>query len=321
MIFSSTIIPTVGRSSLDRAVQSVLDQSFNASNFEVIVVNDSGKPLPIRTWQLSNRVRIYHTNHRERSVARNTGAAVALGDYLHFLDDDDWILPGALQGFWELSREHPETDWLLGGSRLVDRQGDVLIELHHQLPQLCFIHTIAGEWIPLQASLISRSAFFAIGGFNPLISATEDVDLSRRILLQGALAETDQIIACIGMGTEESTTDHVRSSPDSRKAREAILEDPTAYHRMLISANTPYWSGRIVRAYLTSAIWNLRHRMLFTACSRSINSVLGFLRSYTHWIDASFWMAIFKPYQSQTFSRGFEAAESPLRSSLPANES
>jgi len=45
-MFSSTIIPTVNRATLAKAVCSVLDQSFSNADFEVIVVNDSGQLLP-----------------------------------------------------------------------------------------------------------------------------------------------------------------------------------------------------------------------------------------------------------------------------------
>ena len=76
-MFATTIIPTIGRATLSRAVRSVLDQAFDAADFEVIVVNDSGSPLPDAEWRRSERVRVVDTRRRERSVARNTGAAVA----------------------------------------------------------------------------------------------------------------------------------------------------------------------------------------------------------------------------------------------------
>src|SRR5688500_14656882 len=103
-MFASTIIPTIGRSKLSRAVTSVLNQSFTDDDFEIIVVNDSGHPLPQASWQQSARVRVLNTQRRERSVARNTGAAVAHGKYLHFLDDDDWLCSDAVQKWWELAR-------------------------------------------------------------------------------------------------------------------------------------------------------------------------------------------------------------------------
>src|SRR5215208_5782865 len=83
LMFVSTIIPTINRPTLSIAVQSVLDQNFDLDDFEVIVVNDSGKRLSDSTWMKSSKVRVIDTNRRERSVARNAGAAIALGKYLH----------------------------------------------------------------------------------------------------------------------------------------------------------------------------------------------------------------------------------------------
>jgi len=76
-MFCSTIIPTISRPTLARAVQSVLEQDFTAADFEVIVVNDSGKPLPADERQKSKRVHVLETNRRERSMARNIGAAIS----------------------------------------------------------------------------------------------------------------------------------------------------------------------------------------------------------------------------------------------------
>ena len=50
-MFCSTIIPTVNRPTLTRAVQSVLNQDYRQDDFEVIVVNDSGRPLSQAAWQ------------------------------------------------------------------------------------------------------------------------------------------------------------------------------------------------------------------------------------------------------------------------------
>jgi len=49
-VFVSYIIPTIGRSSLNVAVKSVLEQDFQRDEIEVIVVNDSGTPLPPEDW-------------------------------------------------------------------------------------------------------------------------------------------------------------------------------------------------------------------------------------------------------------------------------
>lgn len=304
-MFCSTIIPTIGRASLTRAVCSVLEQSFTADDFEVIVVNDSGQSLPPAEWQQSSRVRLIETQRRERSVARNTGAAIALGRYLHFLDDDDWLLPGAIDAFWALSQSS-EAEWLYGGTQLVDSNGAHLIQLDHGIHGNIFVQAMSGEWIPLQSSLIKASAFFAIGGFNPLLTGPEDIDLERRMALRYNFAVTNSVVACVRMKPEDSTTKYEQHPMASRRARENILNEPGVFARMRASADSAYWQGRIVRAYLTSAVWNLRHQRGTTALSRTVLGAIGMALAVRHLVAKDFWRALACRYQSETFRRGFE---------------
>ncbi|MGE5222658.1 MAG: glycosyltransferase family A protein, partial [Omnitrophica WOR_2 bacterium] len=230
-MFSSTIIPTVGRNSLSHSVCSVLDQSFSADGFEVIVVNDSGKPLPEMDWQSSSKVKVVNTQCRERGVARNTGAALAKGKYLHFLDDDDILLPGALQAFWELSQT-TDAAWLHGHYQSMDNQGNVLQEFDPEMEGNIFANLIAGEAIPLQASLLNADCFFKAGAFDPNIPGNEDRDLSRRMALAGKTAGTTHVVARIRIGQQGSTTDWSRIAEMDRWSREKALREPGAYQKL-----------------------------------------------------------------------------------------
>jgi GT2 family glycosyltransferase len=313
-MFCSTIIPTVGRPSLERAVSSILEQDFPPEECEVIVVNDSGEPLEPNEWKSSPRVRVIATQRRERSVARNAGAALAQGSYLHFLDDDDWLLPGALAAFQALARRSPGADWLYGVSRLVDRQGGDLIELRHGLAGNGFVQVMSGEWVPLQSSLVRAGAFFKVGGFNPAITGPEDVDLCRRIALAGDLAGMEAPAACIGMGSQGSTTDYARSPALSRLAREQILETPGVFARMRASARlagAPEWRGRMARIYLTSAAWNLGRGRVLRALSRASFFLAALGLSGTGLLSPAYWGALFTSYDSPTFRKGFQDARAP----------
>jgi len=301
--FCSVIIATVGRSSLALAVESVLQQSIPNESFEVLVINDSGKPLPKAEWQLGKSVKIISTNQRERSVARNTGAAVAKGRYLHFLDDDDWLAPEAYKSFFQLSQVS-NAKWLYGMTQLVDRQGHPTITLRHGLKGNCFVQAMAGEWIPLQSSLIDRKTFLAVGGFNPLLSGPEDIDLLRRVLLTEDVCETPNLIAYVIMGGKGSTTDYVQHPQASRWAREILLDSSNVHHRMRSSAVNSFWYGRMLRVYLTSAVWNLAHRRLLSAFSRIWSSIYTVLYAGTGWITKDFWRAVSRPYASITFENG-----------------
>lgn len=311
-MFSSTIIPTIARATLERAVRSVLDQEFTAAEFEVIVVNDSGQPLPAAGWQKDARVRVVDTQKRERIFARNTGAALARGRYLHFLDDDDWLMPGALHHIWQLARGLPEGSrghWLYGGSQLVDRNGTSLLQLHHEMSGNAFVQIMAGEWIPLQSSFIDAAAFFAAGGFTPGVLATQDVDLCRKIALHGDLYGTPALVSCIGMGAQGSSTDYDRAPQYSRWAREKILDQPGVFARLRSSHRRPCWRGRITRLYLTSVVWNLRQGRFFTALSRGLFALASIGVAGPALLSGEYWRAVRSAYQSETFARGRAQAQ------------
>jgi hypothetical protein len=307
LMFCSTVIPTIGRPSLTHAVESVINQELPHGEFEVIVVNDSGVPLPPASWQSSKQVQVIETNRRERSIARNTGAAAARGRYLHFLDDDDWLAPGALSHFWNLS-EQTRAPWLYGSSQLVDREHKPLIRLQHGIVGNCFLQVMAGEWIPLQSSLLEASAFFKVGGFNPRISGPEDIDLLRRIAHRGELAEIPNLVAYIVMGIQGSTTDYANHHKASQWSREQVLELHGVSSTMRRSATTPYWKGRLARVFLTSMVWNLQRGRFTNAASRGAAGIACILMSGMSILSMDYWRALTRPYASGTFAKGFDEA-------------
>jgi glycosyltransferase involved in cell wall biosynthesis len=308
-MFCSTIIPSIGRATLRRTVESVLAQEFDAGQHEVIVVNDSGQPLPPLGFEHDPRVQIVTTGRRERSVARNTGAAIARGAYLHFLDDDDWLVPGAMAALHDLAVRHPQAGFLYGATQVVDRQSKPILQLRPHQVGNCAVQTMAGEWIPLQASLIKSSAFYAVGGFNVLITGPEDIDLLRRIALTWDLAETDAIVATVGMGADNSSTNYTDHPRQSRIAREQILNQDGVFSRMRASAATPAWQGRLTRIYATSAIWNFQRGRWLTALSRLLAALWSLAAAGSALLHGSYWRALRRPYASETFARGFAAAQ------------
>jgi glycosyltransferase involved in cell wall biosynthesis len=287
-MFCSTVIPTIGRSTLSRAVYSVLDQVFGADDFEVIVVNDSGQTLPEMDWQHSGRVRVVDTNRRERSVARNTGAAIARGKYLHFLDDDDVFLPGALDAFWDLDQSS-DAVWLYGSYQSVDNEGHLINEFHPDVSGNVFALLVAGESIPFQASLLQTERFFAVGAYDPQITGVEDRDLGRRMALSGTVARASAVVAQIRVGEQGSTTDWSTLAEGDRWGREKALSELGAFARLRASATSSYLHGRVSRAYFASMGWNLRRRNMFTAASRLTSGVVF---AGCHLLSTEFWRGL-----------------------------
>jgi hypothetical protein len=164
---------------------------------------------------------------------------------------------------------------------------------------------MAGEWIPLQSSFIKAEIFHRLGGFSALISGPEDIDLLRRICLYGDVAGMQSLIASIERGEADSTTNYKQHPVLSRLARDQILDDPLAFHRMKENATSGYWLGRMLRIYFTSAIWNLQQKRLAMAASRLASGLAVIVLSHFRICSLGFWNALLKPYQSPTFARGF----------------
>jgi glycosyltransferase involved in cell wall biosynthesis len=287
-MFCSTVIPTIGRSTLSRAVYSVLDQAFRADDFEVIVVNDSGQALPEMDWQHSGRVRVVDTNRRERSVARNTGAAIARAKYLHFLDDDDVFLPGALDAFWDLDQSS-DAVWLYGSYQSVDNAGHLINEFHPDVSGDVFALLVAGESIPFQASLLQTERFFVVGAYDPQITGVEDRDLGRRMALSGTVARTSAVVVKIRVGEQGSTTDWSTLAEGDRWGREKALSELGAFARLRASATSSYLHGRVSRAYFASMVWNLKRRNMFVAANRA---TLGMIFAGQHMLSVDFWRGL-----------------------------
>lgn len=295
----STIIPTIGRSTLSRAVSSVLDQDFDRNKHEVIIVNDSGESLPREDWMASEQVKIIHTDRHNRSVARNSGASIARSMYLHFLDDDDWILPGAFRSLWDQAKAS-QAGWIYGGFHLVNTQGELIKEILPAETGNCFIHMIASEWIPLQASWINSKVFFDVGGFANLHSLDggyEDIDISRLVARYYDFARLPEPVAVIRFGDIDSTTNYNDLVRQNRRSREKCLDLPGTFSRLHASAkNSAYWQGKIAYYYLASFRWNIKQRRLTKAASRAAYLLLALAVSGPNMRFPFFWRGVWQPH-------------------------
>ena len=109
---------------LDKCVQSILDQTFR--DFELLLVDD-GSPDKCgemcEAWaKKDGRIRVIHKPNGGLSDARNAGIGQANGDYLLFVDSDDWIKKDMLATLYGLIRE-ADADMACCNFRSVNEDG------------------------------------------------------------------------------------------------------------------------------------------------------------------------------------------------------
>ena len=116
-VLVSVIVPVYNvEAYLGRCVDSILAQTYG--NLEVILVDDGTKDncdkLCDAYAAIDTRVRVIHKENGGLSSARNAGIDIARGEYLVFVDSDDWIEPDAVESMLSLALEH-QTELVVAG--------------------------------------------------------------------------------------------------------------------------------------------------------------------------------------------------------------
>lgn len=100
---------------LDRCIESVLSQDV-PGGMEVILVDDGSPdncPALCDAWaERDSRIRVVHQQNRGLGAARNAGLDIATGDYVTFIDSDDYLAADTFQHLMQRLEEQPDVDIL-----------------------------------------------------------------------------------------------------------------------------------------------------------------------------------------------------------------
>lgn len=125
----SVIIPVYnGEKYLDNCIKSVADQTYE--NLEIIIIDDGSTDRTIdicEEWkEKDDRVRVLHKPNGGRGSARNAGLSMATGDYIHFVDADDWIEKDAIESLYKAMIKN-NSDIVIGNMTSYDQSEKMYI--------------------------------------------------------------------------------------------------------------------------------------------------------------------------------------------------
>lgn len=199
-ILVSIIIPTYG-SNTDplRAIDSGLKQDHE--QVEIIVVDDNGRGTDQQKANeklfsvYSNEPRfryIIHDNNKGGSAARNTGVANSSGEYLCFLDDDDYLSDLSKIRVQVERCKSLDSTWAGTYSACDIYRGDEFVR--HIEPTLSgdlLVPYLEGKLrLETAAPVIRREAYESIGGFDESFKRHQDWEFFSRIM------DNFKILAC-----------------------------------------------------------------------------------------------------------------------------
>ncbi|NIV29931.1 MAG: glycosyltransferase [Anaerolineae bacterium] len=173
---------------VSEAVDSCLGQTYLP--LEIVVIDDGstdGSAEILRSY--GDKICAVFGPNRGGSSARNQGLALSQGEYIQFLDADDYLLPekigrqvafleesgaDAVYGDWRHLFHEPDGSSHWGDVQATGQQADVLESL------------LAGWWVANNALLVRRQAVVDAGGWDETLGAGQDRDFFTTIALSGA---------------------------------------------------------------------------------------------------------------------------------------
>jgi glycosyltransferase involved in cell wall biosynthesis len=175
--FISVIVITYNAAEyVGHAIDSVLQQSW--ANLELIVVDDgSTDDTPSVVARFTDpRLRYVTQSNRGPNSARNHGIREARGDYVAFLDADDWWLPDKLCRQVARAREYPTAGLVYSLAVSVRENGEHGVRFGSVMNGRAIDQLLKGNCIAGSASsaMVKRQAIDAVGVFDESLQYAED---------------------------------------------------------------------------------------------------------------------------------------------------
>ncbi len=232
----SIICRTVNRPVLEHALRSVAAQTHRP--LEVILVDATGKGLPdFQQWCDEVPVQLISTKKPlSRPQAANIGLDAAQGEFILFLDDDDWISPEHISTLLKCLGDNPQAGVAYSSTQKTDRAGRPIEADVFRIPYEA-ARLRRDNFIPIHAAMFKASLLAEGCRFDESFDVFEDWDFWLQLSNQTDFIHVDLVSAWYRQGGDSNTAaadGKVRYQPDH----------PVASGRAkLFNKWLPHWTG------------------------------------------------------------------------------
>ena len=266
MIFFSVIVPVYNVGSYIReCVESIIGQKF--SSVEIILINDGSTDKSARICdeyaESCKLVRVIHKTKGGLSEARNAGLSTARGEYIMFVDGDDYIEPDSLAVLQAAITKSDNPDVLITRLKQVYEDSparhmdmNMPVELTQKSDMIEWVFRKSQNTWPAQRYIIKRSLInhynlkFAAGCFH------EDLDWTSRLFLLGG---TFMFSACYWYNHRMLRPCSITNSPDGKRTLDVIELVSKNINSSIYLEASPAARKAISDRLLSSLFFSLRH--------------------------------------------------------------
>nr|WP_295771931.1 glycosyltransferase [Rhodoferax sp.] len=217
----SILIRSMDRGSLPDALTSVGAQTYQS--IEVILVNAKGVGhKDFQQWQSRFPIRFVNSSTRlDRSAAANRALENANGDYLIFLDDDDFIDSCHIESLVNALLNSPNCKAAYSGTRVTDATGTTLGVYDHSFSSM---QLLVGNYLPIHAVLFSRDLVSAGCRFDSTLETYEDWDFWLQVSRHTSFVKTGKVSAAYRPFLGDSGMSKTEDRPLQRQRRSVVWQ-------------------------------------------------------------------------------------------------
>ncbi len=198
-----------------KAIQSALLQTHG--NIELIVVDDGSTDDTREIVSRYENVIYHYQENAGLSAARNVGINISSGDYLLFLDADDWLEPTGVAENLEALRSFPQMAFVSGNYYLFRQTTQELFPATNTLVGDAYLTLLRRNYVGMLATVLFRREVFNEFRFDESLDACEDYDLYLRITRNCPAMHNDKFIATYFFHPGSLSHDHKAMSRSVRE--------------------------------------------------------------------------------------------------------
>ncbi len=251
----SILIPTYNRANL---IIETLDTVFNQTyrNYEIIVVDNCSTDHTERLLSplAKERKLIYirHDRNYERSRSRNTGLQHATGDYVTFLDSDDFLYPECLADAASFARKHPDIKIFQNKYELVNNDQKPIYQFKFPSLKNQYKALASGNFISCIGGFVHKEVYRHIR-FNeePRMIGAEDYEIWFEVLSKHKMGRIEKINAAIREHPTRSVNTGVY---DNVEYQRQYLIEKIKNNNHLFDSFAPYLSRLSASFYMQQAV-------------------------------------------------------------------